>query len=148
MTVNPAIGPAVKISAVHHHVEGKVFVRTPHGTYSDTEANFGRDWDGEALPFLPDGAVERIYEIGVRHCIQNDQTVLEGGPMPWPLGDKIIAGFDRLIERKTVRLNAEAKASAKTDEELAKQMGLPWPPRDIFKELDDLTRRVEALENK
>jgi hypothetical protein len=33
-------------------------------------------------------------------------------------------------------------------EKMAKQMGLPWPPRDVFKELDELSARVAALEKK
>ena len=142
------IGPAVAISEVHYHPEGKIFVRTPHGTYGDTAANFANDWDGEPFPFLPKGATERIYRHGVFHCIKDDENVLEGGPMPWPLGDRIIAGYDKIVERQRAREEAEAKAKEKTDEQKAAELGIPWPPRDILKELDALTARVEALEKK
>jgi hypothetical protein len=42
----------------------------------------------------------------------------------------------------------EAKANAKTPEQMAKEMGLPWPPRDLLSEFDALVKRVEALEKK
>ena len=66
--------------------------------------------------------------------------------MPWPLGDRIIAAFDQLAKRQTARQEAEAKAKQKTEAQLAAEMGIPWPPRDILKELDALVKRVEALE--
>ena len=143
------IGPAVEIPEVHHHTEGdvsKIFVRTRRGTYVDTTANFADDWGGEAFPHLPERATDRVYRQGVVHCVQSADNVIEGGPMPWPLGDRIIAAFDQLAKRQTSRQEAEAQAKQKTEAQLAAEMGIPWPPRDILKELDALVKRVEALE--
>jgi hypothetical protein len=142
------LGPAVSIPEVHHHPDGWIYVRTQHGTYVDTPLNFSHDWKGEAFPHLPQRATERLYRQGVFHCVKDAENVIEGGPMPWPLGDKIIAAFDQLVSNQKVRTDAEAKANAKSPEQMAKEMGLPWPPRDLLKEFDALVARVEALEKK
>jgi hypothetical protein len=136
------------IAEVHHHPDGWIYVRTPAGTYRDTAANFALDWKGEAFPHLPSHATERVYRQGVVHTIKDDVSVLDGGPVPWPLGDKIIAAFDKLIAAQKARQDAEAKANAKSLEQMAKEMGLPWPPRDLLREFDALVKRVEALEKK
>ena len=143
------IGPKVQIEEIHHHPDGKIFVRTSKGTYSDTLENFAKD-NGQSLPGLPAHARERIYRRGVVHTIQNELTVIDGGPMPWLLGDAIIESFDQLVAKQQARekAEAEAKAASETPEQLAKRFGLPWPPRDLLKEFDALVARVEALEKK
>ena len=127
---------------VHHTPDRYVVVQTDNGLYFDTDANFALDWRGEAFPHMPKGARERIYRQGVVHAIQSAETVLEGGPMPWPLGDRIIADLDNLVARQKKRKEAEVK----TPEQMAKELGLPWPPRDVLAELDDLQARVATLE--
>lgn len=74
----------------HQHPDGLIYVRTTAATYSDTPENFELDF-GVSLQPMPHGADEHIYTQGKRHCFMGDGDVIDGGPMPWPEGDKIIA---------------------------------------------------------
>jgi hypothetical protein len=89
----------------HQHPDDLVYIRTDAGIYADTTENFLRDF-GRPLPELPPTAIERIYVQGVRHAISDGANIIEGGPMPWPLGDEIIALVDRLISKQTTRLRS------------------------------------------
>ena len=92
-------------SGVHEQPEGRVVSRQPGGaTYNDTRENFLADF-GVTLPALPAGADERIYIPGERHTLQGGGNVIEGGPMPWPLGDQIIQGVDEALILKNARDN-------------------------------------------
>lgn len=88
-----------------------MYVRTGDGTYVDTQANFETDL-GRRLPPLPAGAIERIYTPGVRHVMQSKTDVIEGGPMPWDLGDAAIAAIGDLLAKQTSRTSAAQKAAA------------------------------------
>jgi hypothetical protein len=90
------------IAQVHQHPDGAVYVRVDSEVYVDTPANFATDF-GEALPDLPPGAVERIYDQGVRHPILDGVNIIDGGPMPWPLGDQIIAAIHSLLAAQQAR---------------------------------------------
>jgi hypothetical protein len=79
-----------------------VYVRTSHGTYADTTANFSAD-SGKTLPDLPAGANERLYVQGRKHPLMGDGNVVDGGPLPWALGDQIIASVDALIAAQATR---------------------------------------------
>jgi hypothetical protein len=102
------------IPEVHQQTD-KVWVRADSGLYQDTPENFALDCAGvgisEALPDLPSGAVERIYQQGVRHPIQDAISVVAGGEMPWPLGDEIIAAIDHLLAAQEARQPAPKKIS-------------------------------------
>jgi hypothetical protein len=87
---------------VHQHPDGMVYVRTDNGTYCDTPANLAIDF-GEVLSALPEWANDRIYAPGVRHAIMGPNGRLDGGPMPWDLGDRLIAAVARLISAKASR---------------------------------------------
>lgn len=91
---------------VHQHPDDVVYVRTDQGVYADTPENLAVDF-GAALPSLPEGADDRIYTQGVRHAIMGGGSVVEGGPMPWPLGDQLIASITDLLAKKSLREAAE-----------------------------------------
>lgn len=74
----------------HQHPDGLVYVRTANGTYMDTRDNFVADFGVELHP-LPDGADDHIYTQSKRHAFMGGGNVIDGGPMPWPEGDAIIA---------------------------------------------------------
>ena len=93
---------------VHQHPDGLVFVRTPDVTYADTPANVVLDF-GITLPALPAGVDDRIYAPGVRHALMNSDTgVVGGGPMPWDVGDALIANVVQAFAKQKVRIEAAA----------------------------------------
>jgi hypothetical protein len=87
---------------LHQHPDGYVFVRTAAGNYADSVDNFALDAE-VTLPALPSGADERIYSQGQRHAVTGGGGIIEGGPMPWPLGDQIIASVSALLAAKAAR---------------------------------------------
>jgi hypothetical protein len=104
---------------LHQHPEGLVFVRTEHGHYGETRKNFEAD-HGAVLPPLPEGITERIYEPGKRHALVRGTDVVDGGPMPWPEGDAIIAKGKDLLARQQDRADAVIAAARKKLEDEAK----------------------------
>jgi hypothetical protein len=88
---------------VHQHPDGFICVRTADGSYIDTLEHFAADY-GQAFPALPDGAVQRLYEPGVRHPISGPDGVIAGGPLPWDFGDTVLAAFATLTAAKAARL--------------------------------------------
>lgn len=96
----------------HHHATNDL-IRVSDGSqlYSDTVDAFAAD-NGAAVPALPPGAIERIYEPGVRHTISNGSSVIAGGPMPWPPGDAAIAAVSTLRTTQAKR-NAPPPAPPK-----------------------------------
>jgi len=86
----------------HQHPDGLVFVRTDSANYADNADNFAID-AGVTLPELPPGADERVYSQGKRHAVTGGGKIIEGGPMPWPLGDQIIASVSVLLAAKAAR---------------------------------------------
>lgn len=104
---------------LHQHPEGMIFVRTEHGHYGETPNNFKAD-HGAALPPLPKGITERIYEPGKRHALVRGTDVVDGGPMPWPEGDAIIAKGKDLLARQQDRADAVIAAARKKLEDEAK----------------------------
>jgi hypothetical protein len=88
---------------VHQHPDGFVFVRTSEGVYGDTPENFAKDFS-VMLPPLPEGADERIYTSNTRHAIMSQERgVIDGGPIPWPLGDEIIAKIETGLQAQKNR---------------------------------------------
>ena len=96
---------------VHQHPDGTLHVRTQAGAYADSPENFASDY-GAPFPALDAGLTERIYDQGVRHAVMNGHDVVDGGPMPWPEGDTIIASIGRLIAAQEARLAGVATAKA------------------------------------
>ena len=105
-----------------HEFEGKVYVRVNAETYAGTRDEFEHEF-GASPPVLAEG-LERIYEPGIRHAIQNRVTIVEGGPLEWEFGDVAIAAIAKLKaaqkareEKKaadeSARIQAELKRLAK-----------------------------------
>lgn len=91
----------------HRHPDGYVYVRAADGTeYIDDNVNFVRDFS-ETLPPLPDGADDHIYTQGRRHAYMGDGNIIEGGPMPWDQGDRIIASVTDALAAQATRREAE-----------------------------------------
>jgi hypothetical protein len=91
------------MSMVQQNADG-VIVRntTLNKVYRDTLANFALDFAVTA-PTLPTGATDRIYDAGVRHSITDGHTVIQGGPMPWSVGDSAIANINTGLANQTAR---------------------------------------------
>jgi hypothetical protein len=87
----------------HQHPDGFIYVRADNGThYADTKDNFVLD-SGIALPLLPDGADDHIYTQGRRHAFMGNGDIIDGGPVPWPWGDDVIANIAVLIAAQKAR---------------------------------------------
>lgn len=71
---------------VHQNPDGFVIIHSVDKEYVDTLANFQADF-GTTIPALPAGANDRVYQPGIRHPIMGGGNVVDGGPVPWPLGD-------------------------------------------------------------
>jgi hypothetical protein len=95
----------------HRHPDGHVYVRTSDGEYADSLGNFILD-SGTTLPPMPIGADDQIYIQGKRHAFTGDGNIVEGGPMPWPLGDQIISDVKKMITAQVERRDSEEKTSA------------------------------------
>jgi hypothetical protein len=95
----------------HHHPDGTIYVRTAAGSYRDTPENLALDF-GVAPSPLPPGITERIYNQGARHALMNGHDVVDGGPMPWPEGDAVIAAFPQIAPKSKARADALAKEKA------------------------------------
>jgi hypothetical protein len=93
-------------NSVQQTTEGKVVISSGSQTYIDTAAHFALDFNTTA-PTLPAGATERIYEQGVRHPFTNGQTIVGGGPIPWPTGDAYIVNIGTGLSNQAIRKAAE-----------------------------------------
>lgn len=80
----------------HHHAENDL-IRVECGPeiYVDRVDAFAID-NGAKVPVLPLGAIERIYEPGIRHAISDSSSTIAAGPQPWPYGDATIAAVSSL----------------------------------------------------
>lgn len=100
----------------HHHAQNDL-IRIENGAecYIDRVAAFAADY-GTAVPSLPAGAIERIYEPGIRHAVSNGASVIGTGPQPWPFGDASIAALSSLLaaqaKRTALPLTAPPPATA------------------------------------
>ena len=94
--------------AAAEHPEGFVCVTSDEATYAEKREQFEIDCK-DRLPPLPPGATERIYEPGVRHAIIRGHDVIDGGEMPWPLGDKIIGQARPLAQLMEMRRQEREK---------------------------------------
>jgi hypothetical protein len=105
---------------IHQHPDGLVFVRVQEVTYVDTPENLALDF-GEALPPLPEGADDRIYAPGVRHALMHSERgFVGGGPMPWDVGDRLIAKVaDAVVAQHNRRNPPPTLEQAKVQKSLA-----------------------------
>lgn len=88
---------------VHQNPDGFMIVRATNGTtYVDTIAHFQADF-GTTVPALAPPAQDRIYQQGVRHPIMYGGNVIDGGPVPWPLGDGWIANINAGLAAQAAR---------------------------------------------
>jgi len=88
----------------------RISLHSDRGHYVATQEDFRRHY-GRDLPPLPEGIDQRGYEPGVRHALAANNSVLDGGPMPWPEGDAVLAQIDELIKKQLD--DAEAELAAK-----------------------------------
>jgi len=85
-----------------HQTGQMIWVRCDDGhDYGDTPENFASDF-GEGL-WLPPDITSREYVPGIRHTLKIGTDVVDGGPMPWPLGDKILEAKPRCDALKKER---------------------------------------------
>lgn len=97
----------------HHALNDVVHVENGSVVYVDAGARFATD-NGAAVPVLPAGAIERIYEPGVRHAISNGSSVIADGPQPWSFGDAAIANISTLLAAQARRTAPPALATKPT----------------------------------
>ena len=71
-------------------------------TYVDTKANFEADF-ASTVPALTAGATTRVYEQGVRHPMMALGNVVDGGPVPWTLGDSWITNIQAGLDAQAAR---------------------------------------------
>jgi hypothetical protein len=90
------------VNEVHQHPDRHVIVRAGGRVYIDTPENFALDF-AIALPPLPAGANEQIYTQGKRNAFMGDGNVIDGGPMPWDEGDRIIANVSAGLAKQAAR---------------------------------------------
>jgi hypothetical protein len=88
----------------------RLFQQDAHGvgvydgnaSYADTVENFTSDYGGPP-PAMPPGITLQVYEPGKRHALNADNSTVDGGPMPWPEGDAVIAAVGSLIAAQRAR---------------------------------------------
>ena len=88
---------------------GTIYVRIDGDTYMETPENFADDY-GSPMPSLESSFDERVYEPGKRHALAFENSVIDGGEMPWPEGDAIIEAAPMLLGKQATRRQAEQEA--------------------------------------
>jgi hypothetical protein len=93
---------APDVFGLNQSPDGTVAVFNGQKRYVDTLDNFQADF-AVTLPALPSGGTNRIYEQNRRHPIILAGNVVDGGPMPWTMGDQIIANIDAGLAAQAAR---------------------------------------------
>lgn len=109
------------IKQVHQHPDGHHIVRVDDKVYIDTAENFKDDF-GVQLPTMPIGIDERIYHQGVRHALMTKNSVVDGGPMPWPFGDNLFNKINSALNKQKKREDDDFGARTKQVNDEAKEM--------------------------
>ena len=78
-----------------------ISVITESATYADTIENF--KLDHRDPPPLPNNIDERIYAPPHYHALKRNNTVIDGGLMPWVEGDAILAVVAQLVANQSKR---------------------------------------------
>lgn len=87
----------------HLHPDGVVIVEGPAGIYIDTPVNFAADF-GRAVPALPAGMVERLYDPAGRHFVADAKgNAYPVEPVTFAFGDAAIAALPDLLASKAAR---------------------------------------------
>jgi|SRR5215467_14268466 len=86
---------------VHETPDGMIWVRVGNRAYGETRKQFTLDF-GQEMESL-EGFTERVYEPGVVHALKVGTNVVDGGPMPWKFGDRVLKAFDNLVNIKKTR---------------------------------------------
>lgn len=106
---------------VHQHPDGHLIVRNDDKVYIDNAENFKDDFKVE-LPPMPIGIDERIYHQGVRHALITKNSVVDGGPMPWPVGDNLFNKINAALNKQKKRVDDDFDARTKQVDNEAKEM--------------------------
>jgi hypothetical protein len=109
------------IRQVHQHPDGHHIVRVDDKVYVDTPENFKDDF-GVQLPVMPIGIDERLYHQGVRHALYTKNSVVDGGPMPWPFGDNLFNKINAALNKQKKRIDDDVDARKKQVDDEAKEM--------------------------
>jgi len=109
---------------VHQISDGTIWLRTDQGNYGGTPEEIKAEC-GKELPPLPEGITERVYEPGIRHALSANNSVVDGGPMPWPEGDDMLASYSELAAKRAKREKADSdKIERMRREEIAEIQAL------------------------
>jgi hypothetical protein len=106
---------------VHQHPDGHLIVRNDDKVYIDNAENFKDDFKVE-LPPMPIGIDERLYHQGVRHALYAKNSVVDGGPMPWPVGDNLFNKINAALQKQKKRLDDDVEARTKQVDDETKAM--------------------------
>lgn len=96
------------MSMVQQTPDGHLIVRTATQVYLDTGDNGALDF-GVATPSLPTGAIDRIYDQGVRHVMTDGFTTVSVGPMPWVAGDSYVNNVAAALANQSQRQQAQLR---------------------------------------
>jgi hypothetical protein len=126
---------------VHQHPDGHLIVRNDDKVYIDTAENFKDDFKVQ-LPPMPIGIDERIYHQGVRHALITKNSVVDGGPMPWPVGDNLFNKINSALQKQKKREDDDVEARTKQVDDEAKAM--EKEANDKLKKQDDDNAIIQA----
>jgi|SRR5262245_63782593 len=116
------------MAMVQQTPDGWTWVRDDqYHNYGETPALFEQD-TGKPPPELPAGINERVYFVGRYHAYKHDGNVVDGGPMPWPEGDALIAQAEQLLNKQTQRQADELAVRTAQVQQQAKQAPKAAPP--------------------
>jgi len=159
---------------VHQTREMMMLHKDDDHHYIDSLENFLTDFG--PLPkgvdlTLPPEITSREYEPGVRHALKNGTNTVDGGPLPWPLGDQFLDAELRCEALKKERDDKKwqeycddfhakeqaaidafnAKMKAKNDAQIrewaaeARKRGLPTPDQMTVSQNDVFVTRVGKI---
>lgn len=92
---------------VHHRPDGLLSIRDQNGKSVFMTTDEYRVATGVTISPLPSGIDQRLYEPGIRHALLRGHDVIDGGPMPWPEGDDMIALAAALAAEIEIKAAAE-----------------------------------------
>jgi hypothetical protein len=84
---------------------------TDDGDISLTPNQLATDLGVQAVPMMPAGFDQRVYEQGKCHALKVGTDTLDGGPMPWVEGDALLKEVPKLLELRAQRQQAELEAA-------------------------------------
>lgn len=118
--------------------EGMVIVRLDKDLYMETAETFEADY-GFPMPVLLSKYDERLYEPGKRHALSFENSVIDGGEMPWPEGDAILAALPTLMRNRAARLQVAIDAQEAERKQIVERKN------EFDAEFAELQRQLDAL---